>query len=124
MAKGAADGGLEPVLAVIGDSTFTHSGMTPLLDAVWENTPVTVLILDNGTTAMTGGQDSPATGRLESIVLGLGVTKNHLRVLEPLPKYHDLNVRIIREEIGYPGVSVLIARRECLHTAARANKKS
>ena len=58
MAKGAADAGLVPSVAVIGDSTFTHSGITGLLDAVNDKSPITVIILDNETTAMTGGQDS------------------------------------------------------------------
>ena len=57
MAKGAADSGLFPAIAVIGDSTFTHSGMTGLLDAVNDKAQITVIISDNLTTAMTGGQD-------------------------------------------------------------------
>ena len=56
MAKGAAEAGFRPVVAVIGDSTFLHSGITPLLDAVAANTDMTLLILDNATAAMTGGQ--------------------------------------------------------------------
>ena len=60
MAKGAADAGQHPALAVIGDSTFTHSGMTGLLDAVNEVTNITVVISDNLTTGMTGGQIRPA----------------------------------------------------------------
>ncbi|MGC8777449.1 MAG: thiamine pyrophosphate-dependent enzyme, partial [Candidatus Caldatribacteriaceae bacterium] len=52
-----------PVVAVLGDSTFIHAGIPPLIDAVYNKTPIVVLILDNGTTAMTGGQDHPATGR-------------------------------------------------------------
>ena len=55
MAKGASDGGLHPAVAVIGDSTFTHSGMTGLLDCVNENANVTIVISDNETTAMTRG---------------------------------------------------------------------
>jgi len=51
------------VVAVIGDSTFIHAGIPPLIDAVYNKTPIAVLILDNGTTAMTGGQEHPATGR-------------------------------------------------------------
>ena len=78
MAKGAADAGFIPAVAVIGDSTFTHSGMTGLLDAINDQTPITVMILDNATTAMTGGQQSAATGRLEEICLGLGVEKDHI----------------------------------------------
>ncbi|MBN1269303.1 MAG: indolepyruvate ferredoxin oxidoreductase [Kiritimatiellae bacterium] len=115
MAKGAADAGLRPAVAVIGDSTFTHSGITGLLDAVYEGTPLTVIILDNGTTAMTGMQASPATGRLESIVTGLGVDPKHVRALTPLAKHHAENVKALREEVDYNGVSVVIARRECIH---------
>ena len=59
MAKGASDGGLHPAVAVIGDSTFTHSGMTGLLDCVNENANVTIVISDNETTAMTGGGIRP-----------------------------------------------------------------
>ena len=115
MAKGAADAGLTPTVAVIGDSTFTHSGITPLLDAVWENSPITVLILDNATTGMTGGQESKGAARLEQIVTGIGVDPAHVRVLVPHPKNHAENVRILREEIfDHPGVSVIIARRECI----------
>lgn len=116
MAKGAADAGLYPSIAVIGDSTFTHSGMTGLLDAVNDKSPLTVFILDNETTAMTGGQDSPASGHLEEIVKGIGVEPEHIRVLKPLRKYHEENIRIIQEELDYKGVSVIIPRRECVVT--------
>uniref|UniRef100_A0A832LK03 Indolepyruvate oxidoreductase subunit IorA n=1 Tax=Ignavibacterium album TaxID=591197 RepID=A0A832LK03_9BACT len=123
MAKGAADAGVRPAVAVIGDSTFTHSGMTALLDCVYENTPVTIIIADNATTAMTGGQTSPATGRLEEICIGLGVKPEHVRVLTPLPKFHEEMVKVIREELLYDGVSVIIPRRECIQTATRSKKE-
>ncbi len=123
MAKGAADAGVRPSVAVIGDSTFTHSGMTALLDAVVENTPITVIISDNSTTGMTGGQASHATGRLEEICIGLGVKPEHVRVLTPLPKYHDEMVKVLREEMVYEGVSVIIPRRECIQTLARSKKE-
>lgn len=119
MAKGAADAGFVPAVAVIGDSTFTHSGMTGLLDAINDQTPITVMILDNATTAMTGGQRSAATGRLEDICLGLGVDKDHIHVVNPSPKYHEENLKIINDEINYQGVSVIIPRRECIQTVAR-----
>ena len=114
MAKGAADAGLVPAVAVIGDSTFTHSGMTGLLDAVNDKSPITVMILDNGTTAMTGGQDSQAFGKIEDLCRGLGVEESHIRILKPLKKYHDENVAIMKEELAYQGVSVIIPRRECI----------
>ena len=119
MAKGAADAGLFPAIAVIGDSTFTHSGMTGLLDAVNENANITVIISDNLTTAMTGGQDSAGTNKFEAICLGLGVPKEHVKVVIPLPKNMDEITRTLREEIDYQGVSVIIPRRECMQTLKR-----
>ncbi len=125
MAKGAADAGLFPAIAVIGDSTFTHSGMTGLLDAINDNANITVIISDNLTTAMTGGQDSAGTNKFEAICLGLGLAPEHVRVVVPLPKNMEEITRIIREEIEYPGVSVIIPRRECMQTLQRKlrNKK-
>jgi len=122
MAVGAADAGMFPAVAVIGDSTFTHSGMTGLLDAVIKDSPVTVIISDNSTTGMTGGQKSQATDRLESICLGLGVNRDHLRVITPLRKNHEQNMAVIREELKYRGLSVILARRECIQTASRSKK--
>ena len=122
MAKGAADAGLRPSVAVIGDSTFTHSGITGLLDAVNDKSPVTIVISDNSTTAMTGGQDSPGFGRLYDICLGIGVEKEHLRVMEPLKKNFEENVKILKEEISYEGVSVIISNRECIQTLARKKR--
>jgi indolepyruvate ferredoxin oxidoreductase alpha subunit len=115
MAKGGAEAGIYPAVAVIGDSTFAHSGITPLLDAVYSNTDMTVIILDNGTVAMTGGQPSYGTGEpLVRLLEGLGVDKNHLKIIIPLPKNHQQNASIIREELAYHGLSVIIARRECI----------
>jgi indolepyruvate ferredoxin oxidoreductase alpha subunit len=122
MAVGAADAGLFPSVSVIGDSTFTHSGMTGLLDAVVKGSSVTVIISDNSTTGMTGGQDSHATGRLVSICRGLGVEAAHIRELTPLRKNHEENVRIMREEFEFRGVSVIIAARECIQTATKRKK--
>jgi indolepyruvate ferredoxin oxidoreductase alpha subunit len=123
MAKGAADAGVRPSIAVIGDSTFTHSGMTALLDCVYENTPVTIIISDNATTAMTGGQESHATGKLEDICVGLGVKPEHVKVLTPLPKFHEEMVKVFHEEFMYEGVSVIIPRRECIVQTVAKNKK-
>jgi len=124
MAKGAADAGVRPVIAVIGDSTFTHSGMTGLLDCVAEGTPITVLILDNLTVAMTGGQDSNATNRLAAICHGLGVSPEHTQTIVPLPVEHEKNVAILAKEIAYDGPSVIIAERECVQTARKRAKQS
>ncbi|MDE7101456.1 MAG: indolepyruvate ferredoxin oxidoreductase, partial [Bacteroidales bacterium] len=123
-AKGAADVGLRPAVAVIGDSTFTHSGMTGLLDAVNDKSSITVIIMDNSTTGMTGGQDSAAFGKIEQICMGLGVEKEHIRVITPLKNNHDENVRVMKEEIAYQGVSVIVPRRECIQTAVRHAKEA
>ncbi len=123
MAKGAADAGQWPAVAVIGDSTFTHSGMTGLLDAINENANITVIISDNLTTAMTGGQDSAGTNKFEAICRGLGLDDEHLKVVVPLPKNMPEITRIIREEIEYKGTSVIIPRRECMQTLQRHLKQ-
>jgi indolepyruvate ferredoxin oxidoreductase alpha subunit len=123
MAIGAARAGLHPATAVIGDSTFIHSGLTPLVDAVLEDTPITVLILDNSTVGMTGGQRTAASGPdLLRIVRGLGVPEAHVRPVTPLPKERDAIARVIREEIDHPGVSVIIAQRMCIQEAKRRAK--
>ncbi|UMB53838.1 thiamine pyrophosphate-dependent enzyme [Lutibacter sp. A64] len=114
MAKGASDAGIHPSIAIIGDSTFTHSGMTGLLDAVIENTPITVIISDNSAVAMTGAQDSAASGRLINICKGIGVDKDHLKVITPLHKKLDENIDVIRNEINYKGVSIVISQRPCV----------
>lgn len=119
MAKGAADAGQHPSVAIIGDSTFTHSGMTGLLDAINENTPMTVIISDNLTTGMTGGQDSQGTGKLEDICHGLGADPAHVRTIDSLPKNVEQMKELFREEINYNGLSVIISRRECIQTARR-----
>jgi len=122
MAVGAADAGLFPSVAVIGDSTFTHSGMTGLLDAVVKNSSVTIIISDNSTTGMTGGQKSQATGRIEQICEGIGVEREHLKVIVPLRKNHEENIRIMKKEFEYKGVSVIVASRECIQTATKRKR--
>lgn len=108
------------VVGVIGDSTFLHSGMTGLLDMVYNGSNGTLIILDNGTTAMTGHQQHPGTGLtvalkpapkadLEKIVCALGVER--VRVVDS----YDLEAveRAINEETAASGPSVIIARRPC-----------
>ncbi|MBN1250897.1 MAG: indolepyruvate ferredoxin oxidoreductase [Bacteroidales bacterium] len=121
MAKGAADAGLIPAVAVIGDSTFTHSGITGLLDAVSENSPITIIISDNFTTGMTGQQDSKALGKIEDICKGVGVDPEHIIVMNPTKKNHDEMVRVLKEEMAYNGVSVVIPRRQCIQTLTNKN---
>ncbi len=122
MAKGAADAGLFPSIAVIGDSTFSHSGITGLLDVANEKTNIVVMILDNNTTAMTGGQMSPGAGKIEEICKAVGVEEDHIRVVNPLSRNHDEFVEILKEEVAYNGVSVIIPRRECIQTLMKKNK--
>jgi len=115
MAKGGAQAGIFPSVAVIGDSTFTHSGMTSLLDAASAKVNMTVIIVDNAVVAMTGGQPTYATGeKLVKICTGLGVAPEHIRQIIPLPKNKEKNKQVIKEEIDYQGTSVIISTRECI----------
>ena len=123
MAKGASEVGIFPAVAVIGDGTFGHSGMTGLLDCVNEKANVVVVILDNDITAMTGGQPSSANNKIRQICEGLGVAPEHIRDIIPLPKNHEENVRIIEEEVNYNGVSVIIPHRTCLVELKKHLKK-
>ncbi|MFO0751260.1 MAG: thiamine pyrophosphate-dependent enzyme [Myxococcota bacterium] len=116
MASGAARAGAHPVLCTIGDSTFTHSGMTPLIGAAHYDANMTVIILDNATTGMTGQQDSLAHGpALVQLLEGLGVAREHLHVIEPLARHKLDFVALLRKEIAHPGLSVIVAERACIH---------
>lgn len=108
-------------VAVIGDSTFLHSGVTGLMDAVYNNSNVTVIILDNSVTAMTGGQQHPSTGLtlmgdkagvidIETLVKAMGV-KNYRR-LDPYD--YDTVLNTIKEEMANPGPSVIHTNRACV----------
>lgn len=108
-------------VAVIGDSTFLHSGVTGLMDAVYNNSNVTVLIVDNSATAMTGGQQHPATGRtlmgeeagkidIGQLVRAMGV-KNY-RPVDPYD--YDQVLNTIKEEMANDGPSVIHTQRPCV----------
>ncbi len=122
MAKGVADAGIFPAVAVIGDSTFMHSGITGLIDAVNDNSPITIIILDNSAVAMTGGQPTSGEGRIAEICKAAGVNPEHIRKFVPLRKNHNQMVEVLREELNYKDVSVVIAERECVRVLQR-NKK-
>ena len=117
MAKGAAEAGHPNVMAVIGDSTFFHSGLTGLVDCIADQAAVTVIIVDNSTVAMTGGQTTMIpSARIPEVVEGLGIEKDHLHVVDALKKSHEKNVEILRNELAYNGPSVIISVRECVET--------
>lgn len=108
-------------VAVIGDSTFFHSGLTGILDAVYNQSNVTAVILDNRATAMTGGQQHPGTGQtlmgdnagrtdIETVVRALGV--QNVRRLDAYQ--YDEALATIREEMEKPGPSVIITTRPCV----------
>ena len=124
MARGAAEGGLKHAVAVIGDSTFEHSGLSALLGASVHDAPMTVIILDNGTVAMTGAQQTLVNDEeLVRLVKGLGVPEQHIRTILPLPKNHEENVRIIADELDHRGLSVILARRECVQAVKKKPRK-
>ncbi len=120
MARGASEAGQKHVVASIGDGTFMHSGITALIDAASTNTDMTLIIMDNSTTAMTGMQDTIMTSpMIKNLVIACGVDPEHLKELKVLPKNHEENRRIIKEEIEYEGLSVIITLRECIHVVGK-----
>ena len=115
MAIGASHAGMTPSLCVIGDGTFTHSGLAPMLDAAHDNSNIKVFILDNSIVAMTGGQPTMATDEeVVDMVAGLGVPRAHIRIVEPTRHKKASTLATIREELAYTGLSVIIARRACV----------
>ncbi|MBN1460829.1 MAG: indolepyruvate ferredoxin oxidoreductase subunit alpha [Armatimonadetes bacterium] len=116
-----ATGRADNMVAVIGDSTFVHSGITPLIDVVYNQGTTTVIILDNETVAMTGHQEHPATGKtargepttrlkLEDLCRAVGV--EHVTVVDP----YDLKKtqQVLKEAVERDAPSVVIARRRCV----------
>jgi indolepyruvate ferredoxin oxidoreductase alpha subunit len=110
-----------PVIATIGDSTFLHAGIPALIDAVYNGADITVMLLDNHITAMTGGQDHPGTGRTlrgdpapkvdyHALVKAIGV--QWVRQVDS----YDLAAmqQALREAIAFRGVAVLISDRPCV----------
>jgi indolepyruvate ferredoxin oxidoreductase, alpha subunit len=125
MAKGAADAGLPYSVAVIGDSTFIHSGITALIDTVASNTPMTLIILDNSIVAMTGCQPTMVPSeKLRSLLLGCGVKQEHLLELEARKQLVDENAGRLKKEMEYRGLSVVVFKRECLEAARKMRKSA
>ncbi len=125
MAKGAADAGITYAIGVIGDSTFLHSGITPLIDAIAADTPMTLAILDNSIVAMTGCQPTmlPSAGFRE-LIIGLGVDPEHVIELEAMPNKQDENITLFKKEMEYRGLSVVIFKRECIEAFRKRQKKN
>lgn len=120
-ATGFKVAGEEKVVAVIGDSTFLHSGLPSLVSAVYNQVPTTVILLDNGTTGMTGHQEHPGTGQtlqgepapsvdFEALIRAIGV--EHVTVLDPW-ELKEMR-KAVKEALAHPGPSVVIARRACI----------
>ena len=120
----------EPVVAVIGDSTFFHAGIPPLINAVVNKAKITVVVLDNGWTAMTGFQPDPSTGltatgeptktlKVEDIVTACGV--EFVKVVDPYDVKEAVNAMI--EAINYPEVSVVVFRHACALQELRERRR-
>ncbi len=118
-----------PVIAFIGDSTFFHSGIPGLVNAVHQGHRYLLMVLDNRTTAMTGHQPHPGTDRdpcnpeavslsVEEVVKGCGV--KWLRTVDPYET--QAMVDAVKEALAQDGISVIIARRECALIAKRDEK--
>lgn len=128
-AAGMSHQGVKRVAAVIGDSTFLHSGITALISAVYNKANILVAILDNSSVAMTGHQPTPLTGitamgeeggrvSLEDICRACGATS--VEVVDPIE--HEKTEKILKEKLDSPGVNVVIARRPCIHVAKKRKK--
>jgi indolepyruvate ferredoxin oxidoreductase alpha subunit len=132
LAQGYAYSGLEtPVIATIGDSTFFHGGMPGLINAVQHQVDLTLIVMDNGWTAMTGMQTNPGTDAvfqstgnrridLAELIPAMGV--EHFFVIDPFEL--DDATATIQEALELPGVKVVLARQECAIQAQRRGLKA
>jgi len=131
LAQGFKHAGIEkPVIATIGDSTFFHAGIPPLVNAIYHKVNLTVIILDNGWTAMTGFEENPGTIPLrqentsrvdiEKICQGCGI--KNLFIIDPYDSENSIKTFV--KAIDCIGVSVVIARRECALQAKRRKKNT
>jgi indolepyruvate ferredoxin oxidoreductase alpha subunit len=119
------------VVAVIGDSTFWHSGLTGVVDAVYNGSRGTLLILDNRTTAMTGGQDHPGTGeRLDGLpapAMDAGAVCRAMGV-EDVKEVDAWDreglTQALEDSLGRPGYSVIVAKRPCMLLERREQRQS
>lgn len=119
--KAMGDNALGKVVAVIGDSTFLHSGMTGLLNMSYNQGRSTVIILDNRYTAMTGGQEHPGTGftiredetfRVDYGDLGKALGAHNIRTVNPYHVAETLNT--IKEEVKRPELSIVVSEAPCI----------
>jgi len=119
-------GGKEKVVGVIGDSTFIHSGITPLLNMAYNRSNSVIIICDNRTTAMTGMQHHPATGftlhgrktkELDFVKLAEALNIDNVRVVDPFDMKNTRSV--IKEELSMEGPSLIISRAPCALLAVR-----
>jgi indolepyruvate ferredoxin oxidoreductase alpha subunit len=119
----------KPVIATIGDSTFFHAGIPPLINAVYQKVPLTVIILDNGWTAMTGFEENPgtinldesSTKRVDIVEICRGCGIEDIQIIDPYQSNKATDA--IAKAIEYPGVSVIVSRRECALQAKRRKVK-
>jgi indolepyruvate ferredoxin oxidoreductase, alpha subunit len=120
MALGAAFAGLTPSIAVIGDSTFVHSGLPGLTSFAKADVNVTLLVFDNRTVAMTGQQRVETVDMVEQIAVGLGMDAAHVTAIVPHPRRHAENVAAIEAALRHAGPSVVVCRRDCVQAARKA----
>ena len=121
------------VVSVIGDSTFIHSGVTGLVEMVYNPPPTghVVVVLDNGTTAMTGLQEHPGTGRrlnheathrvvIEEVAAAVGIRNVH--VVDPTKDIQGFE-RLVAESLARNELTLIVARRPCLLSAKKLRSR-
>jgi indolepyruvate ferredoxin oxidoreductase alpha subunit len=120
----------QKAIAFVGDSTFFHAGMPGLVNAVYNKSPLLVIIMDNRITAMTGHQPNPSTGitgmgevsgeiKIEDIVKGMGV--ENVRVVDPFNV--NFMIKTVKELLQKDKVSVIVAKRECQLLVMRKRRR-
>jgi indolepyruvate ferredoxin oxidoreductase alpha subunit len=133
LAQGFVHSGVEtPVIATIGDSTFFHGGMPGLVNAIQHDVEITLIVMDNAWTSMTGMQVNPGTPEpfqpdqsgvrsvdLAKLIPAMGV--EHFFIMDPFE--HEMATEIVRKALTLPGVKVILSRQECAIQAQRRDEQ-
>lgn len=114
MALGAAHAGMSPSVAVLGDSTFFHSGLPTLISMAKAKVNVNLVVMDNRITAMTGQQETVATDMISDIAKSMGFEDEQIYLFKPLPQKHQENVSSLEKILQQERPALIIFKRECI----------
>jgi indolepyruvate ferredoxin oxidoreductase alpha subunit len=124
MALGAAYAGYTPAVGVIGDSTFFHSALPTLMSIAKSHVNITLIVMDNRITGMTGQQPTIVTDMIPEIAKAAGFREENIHNFIPLPKNHLENTKALKKIFEHNGPDIVIFKRECIQALRKGIYKT